>query len=77
MKKLCIALFIGISITWISCGNSTTEKTVEQNNQNPTGTVYTCPMHPEVKSDKPGQCPKCGMDLEVAKSPASADSTKK
>ncbi len=24
---------------------------------------YTCPMHPEVKSDKPGQCPKCGMDL--------------
>ncbi|HZO91684.1 MAG TPA: heavy metal-binding domain-containing protein [Chthonomonadaceae bacterium] len=27
------------------------------------GTVYTCPMHPEVRSDKPGKCPKCGMDL--------------
>ena len=25
--------------------------------------VYTCPMHPEVRSDKPGQCPKCGMTL--------------
>ncbi|MEX1052326.1 MAG: heavy metal-binding domain-containing protein, partial [Patescibacteria group bacterium] len=26
--------------------------------------IYTCPMHPEVKSDKPGKCPKCGgMDL--------------
>lgn len=24
---------------------------------------YTCPMHPEVKKDKPGQCPVCGMDL--------------
>lgn len=24
---------------------------------------YTCPMHPEVHSDKPGKCPKCGMDL--------------
>lgn len=26
-------------------------------------TVYTCPMHPEVTSDKPGTCPKCGMTL--------------
>lgn len=25
--------------------------------------IYTCPMHPEVISDKPGKCPKCGMDL--------------
>jgi hypothetical protein len=25
--------------------------------------VYTCSMDPEVISDKPGQCPKCGMDL--------------
>jgi len=26
--------------------------------------VYTCPMHPEVKSDKPGKCSICGMKLE-------------
>jgi hypothetical protein len=25
--------------------------------------AYTCPMHPEVTSDKPGSCPKCGMKL--------------
>jgi Cu+-exporting ATPase len=25
---------------------------------------YTCPMHPEVRSDRPGSCPKCGMALE-------------
>ncbi|MFZ5502552.1 MAG: heavy metal translocating P-type ATPase [Pseudomonadota bacterium] len=25
---------------------------------------YTCPMHPEVRQDKPGSCPKCGMALE-------------
>lgn len=30
-------------------------------------TSYTCPMHPEVTSDKPGKCPKCGMDLNLSK----------
>jgi hypothetical protein len=25
--------------------------------------VYTCPMHPDVLSDKPGDCPRCGMKL--------------
>lgn len=27
-------------------------------------TKYTCPMHPEIIRDKPGDCPKCGMTLE-------------
>ena len=30
----------------------------------PAGTIYTCPMHPEVLQDHPGSCPKCGMALE-------------
>ena len=25
--------------------------------------TYTCPMHPEIHSNKPGNCPKCGMKL--------------
>jgi len=29
------------------------------------GTEWTCPMHPEVLSTKPGPCPKCGMALEA------------
>jgi Cu+-exporting ATPase len=28
------------------------------------GTAYTCPMHPEIRQDHPGNCPKCGMTLE-------------
>ncbi|MBI3171058.1 MAG: YHS domain-containing protein, partial [Hydrocarboniphaga effusa] len=28
------------------------------------GTLYTCPMHPEVRRDRPGACPICGMALE-------------
>lgn len=27
---------------------------------------YTCPMHPDVRRDHPGNCPKCGMALEPA-----------
>src|SRR3990172_7251437 len=29
--------------------------------------IYTCPMHPDVKSDKPGLCQKCGMNLVPVK----------
>lgn len=29
-------------------------------------TVYTCPMHPEVRLPQPGKCPKCGMTLVPA-----------
>jgi Cu+-exporting ATPase len=30
----------------------------------PPDTVYTCPMHPEIRQGRPGNCPKCGMALE-------------
>lgn len=32
--------------------------------QVPAGTIYTCPMHPEVRQVGPGSCPICGMALE-------------
>ena len=28
------------------------------------GTIYTCPMHPQIRQDHPGNCPICGMTLE-------------
>ena len=30
----------------------------------PEGTVWTCPMHPQIRQDHPGSCPICGMALE-------------
>ncbi|HEX2530393.1 MAG TPA: heavy metal translocating P-type ATPase, partial [Burkholderiaceae bacterium] len=30
----------------------------------PEGTIYTCPMHPEIRQSSPGNCPICGMTLE-------------
>ena len=35
--------------------------------------IHTCPMHPEVTQQGPGDCPKCGMDLEPAEEEASAE----
>ena len=37
--------------------------------------VYVCPMHSDVKSDKPGKCPKCKMDL-VKQEPAKSRNAK-
>nr|MBU1328671.1 heavy metal translocating P-type ATPase [Candidatus Omnitrophota bacterium] len=39
-------------------------------------TMYTCPMHPEIKQDKPGDCPKCGMRLEQKAAPAGEEDNK-
>ncbi len=44
-------------------------KTMEKPSAKQTGTeeagqqVYTCQMHPEVRQEQPGSCPKCGMAL--------------
>ena len=35
--------------------------------------TYTCPMHPEVQQDRPGNCPKCGMTLEPKTATAGTD----
>ncbi len=35
-----------------------------------TGVIFTCPMHPEIRQEGPGFCPKCGMALEPVSPPA-------
>ena len=42
----------------------------------PPGTRYTCPMHPEVEQDGPGDCPACGMALEPMGLPAARTKTR-
>ncbi len=37
---------------------------------------YTCPMHPEIEQDMPGDCPKCGMHLEPKDAIASEEDNK-
>ena len=38
----------------------------------PQGTIYTCPMHPEIRQAGPGHCPICGMGLEPVLAAAAA-----
>jgi Cu+-exporting ATPase len=56
----------------------------EENAAPPTGAIYTCPMHPEVRQIGPGSCPICGMALEpeavtaeVGPNPELADMTRR
>jgi len=62
-EKLIIVFITAIIVTFTSCsyqGNNTDAgKTPAEAEK----VSYTCPMHPEVNSDKPGKCPKCGMEL--------------
>ena len=51
-----IAGFMAMGLGLTSCSNTSEA-----------GTIYQCEMHPEVTSDKPCKCPKCGMDLEKVK----------
>jgi hypothetical protein len=48
--------------------DTTKMATMDTTKTTATSVKYTCKMHPEVISDKPGKCPKCGMDLVEVKS---------
>lgn len=37
------------------------------------GSIYTCPMHPQIRQPAPGRCPICGMELVPASSAGAAD----
>lgn len=66
-KSFIITLsFLLISLFIASCR----EKNVDTKTNVKTETdkvAYSCPMHPEVISDKTGKCPKCGMELVIKK----------
>ena len=54
---------------------STGRHDVERNPsfRDPAKTIYTCPMHPQIEQDHPGNCPICGMALEPKNAGAGSD----
>ncbi|MBM4166018.1 MAG: efflux RND transporter periplasmic adaptor subunit [Ignavibacteria bacterium] len=64
MKKIFSILIVVISISNWNCTSSHNEETQpEKITEQKRKTYYTCPMHPSVRSDKPGACPVCNMSL--------------
>lgn len=65
------------NITYYFCSNGCKEKFIGapskyldgglKDSESPAsvaGTIYTCPMHPQIRQNQPGNCPICGMSLE-------------
>jgi len=86
MKKYMVLLFIGFSLSMLSGLLSNdgpahyfAHNTVHADNhvhEHGGQTLYTCPMHPQIVQEQPGQCPICGMDLVPQKSPDQTEGTR-
>lgn len=63
MKRYAILLLIAAFVA-VGVGFAPQEKAEKKEVTTKNAEVYSCPMHPDVKSDKPGECPKCKMTLE-------------
>ena len=66
-RKLNSTGFIGLLLflsVLSSCKNKHGQHQKDSGHEQHSDTVYTCPMHPEVISNQPGNCPKCKMKLE-------------
>ena len=68
------SLFAASLFLLFACGNKTSKSdAIIETETVAVDGYYTCPMHPEIHENKAGNCPKCGMALEL-KNTAEKDS---
>jgi Cu(I)/Ag(I) efflux system membrane fusion protein len=69
MKRIMVIMALAVSLaagafaggTWWAHRSAAAHRSAHA------ATVYTCPMHPDYRSDHPGDCPMCGMRLEAVR----------
>ncbi|MBK5208860.1 MAG: hypothetical protein JJE44_05055 [Flavobacteriaceae bacterium] len=64
MKTKILIAVLSIGLFSASTMFAQEKEQTKMNHEHMEKATYTCPMHADVKSDKPGVCPKCGMDLK-------------
>lgn len=62
-----LIVLVGLAqrVGWLQTGTGTAASS-----EAAAGTIYTCPMHPQIRQPSPGRCPICGMELVPASSGA-------
>jgi transcription initiation factor IIE alpha subunit len=64
MKTKILITIISIGLFSMSTISAQEKEQTKMKHEITEKVMYTCPMNADVKSDKPGECPKCGMDLK-------------
>ena len=67
LKVLMLAMIMAVGFEARAQSSAVAPASHTRNISKKEAPAYVCPMHPEVKSTKPGRCPKCKMDLRLAK----------
>ena len=68
------AVIVGLLLGWVFFGGDGSEAPDGEKHTHTTeAAVWTCAMHPQIRSEEPGQCPICGMDLIPVEQAASAN----
>ena len=63
MMRGCGGMMGGMGGCGMGMGSRMDRRGRREHDDHAAATTYTCPMHPEIKQDNPGTCPKCGMAL--------------
>lgn len=75
MKQTAIMLLLISVLLLPACTSAPEGETKKNESATTTGGTYICPMHPQVRSDKPGICPICNMDLVLESNSAGEESS--